>query len=469
MSRSYNLKRKFISLIVTTVFAAVIATFYFNYKVWFNIKTGEKETVEVDNSASIMTSPDLSVHFIDVGQGSSAFIELPDGTTMLIDAGIKSQGTTVCNYISGLGYTQIDYLVLTHGDNDHVGGMGKVLDTFEVKNIYRPFQVSVSEEDDGSGGKIVTVNPNDDIKGVYESALDKSKVNVISNDAYYEFITKTYSEIYHDELNNVRQALVTCSYDGLKIEPKAGYTFSLEFFAPLKSIPERTIASFGATNTTGYATVYYGTNSSQIANSVSPFILLEHQGRSYLFTGDAIDKQETALLNSLTEAERVRFDTVDVYHVAHHGSSDSSCSNFLELIKPKMSVINVGANNRYHHPRADTLERLQVYSGDNIYRTDEDGNITFYANSEDLQVKTNNIAGSVSNKTVAVTQITQKWYVYVAGVTAAVFVSGLIYIFKDRINYEKRKASYSGSKSSSKSSKTKSGSKNKKKSQGFRW
>ena len=134
-----------------------------------------------------------------------------------------------------------------------------------------------------------------------------------------------------------------------------------------------------------------------------------------------------------------------------------------------MSVINVGANNRYHHPRADTLERLQVYSGDNIYRTDEDGNITFYANEDDLQVQTNNISGSVSNKTVAVTQITQKWYIYVAGVTAAVFVSGLIYIFKDRISYEKRKASYSGSKSSSKSSKTTSGSKNKKKSQGFRW
>lgn len=469
MSKKFNLKKKMIGLVALTIVAAIVATFYFNYKLWFNIATGEKETVEIDSSASIMDSPDLTLHFIDVGQGASAFVELPDGTCMLIDAGIKSKGTTVCNYITGLGYTQIDYLVLTHGDNDHVGGMGKVLDTFEVKNIYRPFQVSVEEVDDGSGGKTIVVNPNDDIKNVYENAVDKSKVNVISNSAYYEFITKTYSEIYHDDDNNPRQALVTCSYDGLKIQPKAGFDFSLEFFAPLKSIPEKTIASFGASNTNGYATIYYGNNSSQIANSVSPFILLEHQSRKYLFSGDAIDKQEEALVNSLTDAERVRFDSVDVYHVAHHGSSDSSCSKLLSLIKPKMCAINVGAGNGYKHPRPDTISRLEDYAGSNIYRTDQDGNISFYANSEDLQVKTNNIAGSVSNKTVPVTEITEKWYVYAAGVAGAVFVSGLVFIVEERVKYEKRKAGFSGTKNNSKTSKTSSNTRKNNKKQGFRW
>ena len=81
---------------------------------------------------------ELAVHFLDVGQGDSEFIELPGGETMLIDAGEQEYGKTVSDYISSLGYSEITYLVATHPHSDHIGGLPAGLDTFDVLNVYLP-------------------------------------------------------------------------------------------------------------------------------------------------------------------------------------------------------------------------------------------------------------------------------------------------------------------------------------------
>lgn len=80
----------------------------------------------------------LTVHFIDVDQGDSEFLELPNGECMLIDAGTREAGDKVVDYVSGLGYSQIDYLVATHPHEDHIGGMPDVFDAFDVKSVYMP-------------------------------------------------------------------------------------------------------------------------------------------------------------------------------------------------------------------------------------------------------------------------------------------------------------------------------------------
>lgn len=76
----------------------------------------ESLPVQMPESTSSTTeqSRNLIVHFLDVGQGDSEFIELPNGETMLIDAGETDMGETVVNDISSLGYTEITYLVATH-------------------------------------------------------------------------------------------------------------------------------------------------------------------------------------------------------------------------------------------------------------------------------------------------------------------------------------------------------------------
>jgi len=80
----------------------------------------------------------LSVHFIDVGQGDSIFIELPGGQCMLIDSGEKQYSETVKSYISTLKYEKIDYLVATHPHSDHIGSMSEIVDAFDIDTVYMP-------------------------------------------------------------------------------------------------------------------------------------------------------------------------------------------------------------------------------------------------------------------------------------------------------------------------------------------
>ncbi len=81
---------------------------------------------------------ELQVHFIDVGQGDSIFVELPDDKSMLIDGGEREYGNIIDNYISNLGYTSIDYLVATHPHTDHIGGLIEIVEVFSIGNIYMP-------------------------------------------------------------------------------------------------------------------------------------------------------------------------------------------------------------------------------------------------------------------------------------------------------------------------------------------
>ncbi len=95
-----------------------------------------ENTVLKDEPADMLGT--LEVHFIDVGQGESEFIELPDGKTLLIDAGSATTGSTVVNYIASLGYTKLDYLVITHSHEPHMGGAPLICKAFNVGEIWAP-------------------------------------------------------------------------------------------------------------------------------------------------------------------------------------------------------------------------------------------------------------------------------------------------------------------------------------------
>ena len=97
-------------------------------KVTYNEKSGQtiqNENVEKEESTQTVNNSEdnLKVHFIDVGQGDSIFIELPNDEVMLIDAGESSEEEKVYNYITNLGYNNIDFVVGTHPHTDHIGGL----------------------------------------------------------------------------------------------------------------------------------------------------------------------------------------------------------------------------------------------------------------------------------------------------------------------------------------------------------
>lgn len=74
----------------------------------------------------------LKVHFIDVDQGDSILIQAPNGKPMLIDGGVRSAGNTIVTYIQSLSIKKLVYVVATHPDADHIGGLMAVLNTIPI-------------------------------------------------------------------------------------------------------------------------------------------------------------------------------------------------------------------------------------------------------------------------------------------------------------------------------------------------
>lgn len=97
-----------------------------------------EEKSKADIEKNLIIQEMIKSHYIDVGQGDSEFIELPNRQTMLIDAGESNKGSVVVKYIKSLGYDKIDYVVATHPHSDHIGGMAEVLNNFQIGKMYMP-------------------------------------------------------------------------------------------------------------------------------------------------------------------------------------------------------------------------------------------------------------------------------------------------------------------------------------------
>ncbi len=99
--------------------------------------TSDTDKLDYQKKSLALDSP-LCVHYIDAGQGDSIFVKLPNGETLLIDAGDNEAGVDVVGYLKDLKVNKIDYLVATHPHSDHIGGMDDVINKFDVKAMYMP-------------------------------------------------------------------------------------------------------------------------------------------------------------------------------------------------------------------------------------------------------------------------------------------------------------------------------------------
>lgn len=213
---------------------------------------------------------ETKVHFIDVGQGDSIFIQSADGKTMLVDGGLRSAGDDVVKYLKSIGVSKIDYIVATHPDADHIGGLIEVINNFNVGtfvnsgkhhtsqtyedllNLVNSKNITYKEPDIGEY-LIGNSNSSFSVQSLYSDADAKNtndaSIVLLADFIDVEFLLMADASI---DLEN----LLADSYNLSHIEVlKAGHhgsdtSSSLEFLKQVK--PETVILSYGEDNSYGH-------------------------------------------------------------------------------------------------------------------------------------------------------------------------------------------------------------------------
>lgn len=125
------------------------------------------------------------------------------------------------------------------------------------------------------------------------------------------------------------------------------------------------------------------TNDCEDINSMSAVTRITYGETSFLVTGDAEKDEELEIIENGANLD------CDVLRVGHHGSSTSSCKDFLDAVSPEICVISCGANNDYGHPHDKVVKRIANYT-DEVYRTDICGSIVMTSDGENIKISYEN-------------------------------------------------------------------------------
>lgn len=209
---------------------------------------------------------EMQVHFIDVGQGDSTLITCGN-YSMLIDAGDDSKGTTIQNYLQKKKIENLDYLVLTHPDADHIGGAPVIITKFDIDKVFlsnyekdnKTYQKLIQALDNkrlkystpkvgtqySLGTATVTIlAPNDE----YDNPNDSSIALLIQNgDNTFLFTGDASEDAENDILNNK----IDISADVYKVGHHGSrYSTSKDFFKAVN--PTYAVISCGENNSYGH-------------------------------------------------------------------------------------------------------------------------------------------------------------------------------------------------------------------------
>ena len=137
---------KYIFFLIIAVLGVLTSYFLDFYDNTNNENTINQVNNNISTDTNISTTKvesKLQIHYIDVGQADAILIKQGDHL-MLIDAGKNDTEDSVINYLKDQGVTKFEYIVGTHVHEDHIGGMDKVIENFEVNNILFPKQISTT-------------------------------------------------------------------------------------------------------------------------------------------------------------------------------------------------------------------------------------------------------------------------------------------------------------------------------------
>ncbi len=211
----------------------------------------------------------FEVHFIDVGQGDSALIRCDD-EVMLIDGGKPGASNVIYTYLKKQEIDVIDYIVCTHGDDDHVGGLSAPLSQMTVKNVLAPATesdtrayVSMKEKTAAQGLEIQHPNPGDEFSladstveifgPISESEEDRNNGSIVLKITYGENSFLFTGDAEREEEEEIIESGFSLKADVLKVghhgsKNSTTYPFLREV------MPQYAVISVGGDNSYGHPT-----------------------------------------------------------------------------------------------------------------------------------------------------------------------------------------------------------------------
>lgn len=258
---------------------------------------------------------DFKIYFIDVGQGDAILIKLPNQKeTILIDTGgrlnyqkdwqIKNKTFSLAKsslipFFKSIGIKKVDYLILTHGDDDHMGEAVNLVENFKVEKV------------------ILNCGDFNDLENNLIDVLKRKNID------------------YNLCLNK------------LEID---NYKFK-----------------------------FLNTKKYNNENDNSIIIYADISNNKLLLMGDAGVEVEKNIL------KKYNLRDIEILKIGHHGSNTSNSEMFIKTIKPRNSIISVGKNNKFGHPKDNVINMLK---DSKVYRTDLDGSIEIKIEKNQYMIKT---------------------------------------------------------------------------------
>lgn len=171
----------------------------------------------------ILIPHNLKIYFVDVGQGDCSLIVTPNNKTILIDGG-EEKNDLLTSYLLDRRIKKLDYIIISHFDSDHVGGVLKALEKLKIKNVI----ISKQKEDSENFKIFKNIVNRKKIKVIVVNKGDKLK---IENDLYFDFLWPNKEEFIQENALNNNSIVCKLNYKN----------FSMLFTGDIEEIAEKEI------------------------------------------------------------------------------------------------------------------------------------------------------------------------------------------------------------------------------------
>ncbi|MCI9436150.1 MAG: DNA internalization-related competence protein ComEC/Rec2 [Lachnospiraceae bacterium] len=277
-----------------------------------------------------------SVTFLDVGQGDGILVRTASGQNYLFDCGSSSRKNigkyVLIPYLKYNGIRTIDSVFLSHPDADHVNGAEELF-ALGGDNHITVRQLLLPDIEEGAR--------EEQLGGLLEAAAGADQKTPVA-----------IGYLAAGDSWDSGSAVFTCLH-------------------PEKGFPAGDVNAYSEC----FLVEFYENVSENAAGSGEPAWTL-------LLTGDVQEKGEESFCQ---EIDQRGIGEITVLKAAHHGSRNSTPEELLDRLSPLLTVISSGRNNRYGHPHAELLGRLEA-CGTYIMQTAQSGAVTVSCDEEGVVI-----------------------------------------------------------------------------------